>query len=262
MISLSILSYQSWYLEIALVKFSIKRKTKLIFLFNTVLVLFSITGLIFYSFIQFIPIIIMIYFFTNIFLFKELLFKVSSKIQVLGIINLGTYSTFLKSFANLIWRYSAFLLIGGVKSGILFVGFAIGSFLATIFDVSYGGYYVKFKNNIYIQKFHYFINFLYIVLISIGFLFLSVNFEHKNLLILTSIVSIIGSFFMISGLKKRQILFSNKINHSKNYKIDIISYCYNMLLIPILFIINDNALIFAYFLSSLFFYLLYRYLYR
>ena len=183
----------------------------------------------------------------------------SSKIQVL-IINLGTYSTFLKKPLNLIWRYKVFLLLEVLNLVFYLFGF-IGSFLATIFDVSYGGFYVKF-NNIYIQKFHYFINFLYIVLISIGFLFLSVNFEHKNLLILTSIVSIIGSFIMISGLKKDKYYFQIRQIILKIIKIDIISYCFNMLLIPILFIINDNALIFAYFLSSLFFYLLYRYLYR
>ena len=38
-------------------------------------------------------------------------------------INLGIYSTFLKTFSNLVWRYSAFILLGNSTSAILFMAF-------------------------------------------------------------------------------------------------------------------------------------------
>ena len=73
LISLSVLSYQSWYLEIALVKADIKRKIKVIFFINTLLAISFITVTIFYSLIHYIPIIVIINFLGNIFLFKKLL---------------------------------------------------------------------------------------------------------------------------------------------------------------------------------------------
>ena len=83
------------------------------------------------------------------FIFFRKIFKNITQEKVKFILNfkknldLGIYSTFIKTFSNLIWRYSAFLLLGNSKSAILFMAFSLGSFFGTLFDISYGASFLK-----------------------------------------------------------------------------------------------------------------------
>jgi len=175
--------------------------------------------------------------------------------------NLGISSTFLKTISNLIWRYSVFLIAGKSQSALIFLGFSIGSFFGTIFDISYGALFLKnFKKYKY-----FFLNMLYIIyifLISI-FLFYFIKFSslsslELNMLYITSSFSLVGAYIMIFALDIRQSLFEIKNKKNTCYKIDIYLYVIIAALIPILNLISVDLILSAYFIVSIFFYVLYK----
>ena len=178
-------------------------------------------------------------------------------------IDIGLFSTILKTFSNFAWRYFLFLLIGKNHSSIMFMAFSLGSFFGTVFDISYGAYFLKKIRN---KKL--FINLLYFsyALLILLFLIFYKQYAYIDegqylLLKLTTFFSVIGAFFLVHTLHLRQKLFEIKDNKTNCYKFDIISYSFNFILIPLIFIINDKYLVSAYFLSSLFFFLIYKFLF-
>jgi hypothetical protein len=175
--------------------------------------------------------------------------------------NLGIFSTFSKTISNLIWRYSVFLIIGKSQSALLFLGFSVGSFFGTLFDVSYGALFLKnFKKYKY-----FFLNMLYIIyiiFISI-FLFYFIKFSslsalELNTLYIASGFSIVGAYIMIFALEIRQGLFEIKNMQNTCYKIDIYLYVLIAVLIPILNLISLELIYSAYFIVSILFYVLYK----
>jgi len=178
-------------------------------------------------------------------------------------INLGIYSTFLKTFSNLVWRYSAFILLGNSTSAILFMAFSLGSFFGTLFDISYGALFLKrLKKSI-----NLFLNtmfFLYFVLVSFLILifknFSSLSASEFKFFYTATFISLLGSYIIMYALKLRQNLFEIKEMQNICFKYDNIVYTLNALIIPLLYVLGSQFVVMAYLISSFYFYLIYRFL--
>lgn len=261
LVSLSILSFQAWIMELIIAENEITKKFNKLYLANSIvfIILFPIS--IFFLELNLHIYLIFLNIFFNIIINRQYLKLKKNDLMIFINLKLGIISTLIKCIANFVWRYSAFFLIGSIKSSVLFVAFSLGSFMVTLFDVSYGASINKrnnsIKKNIFIYQFIYI--FVVLFLIILFNFYASYPKEYLIFFNLTSIFSILGSFFMITTLEKRQKLFNKKKNHVANYKTDIMSYFFNMMIIPIIFLINENYLIFTYFISSFFFYFLYKF---
>jgi len=195
-------------------------------------------------------------FFKNIFILDSL-----GKKDILINFNLGTLSTLLKTISNFIWRLSALLLIGKSKSAILFMGFSLGSFYGTMFDISYGASFIKNK----IKNKNYFLNIFFIIYVLCVFLFIisykkfsNFNITQYELLFNTTIISVIGSYLSIFALQSRQSYYEKPSLYNICYKIDIIIYIFNSIVISALYSIGANYLISAYLISCIFLYFMYN----
>lgn len=264
-ISILLLSIFSWIIEIILAKEQLEKKNNRLFLYNSIcftltipliINLFSINSLIY---------LILINIFLNIIIFKKKIYQqphliISHFKSIFKKFKLGISSTFLKYLSNLIWRYLAFILLGDYKAGLLFVAFSIGSFLGTIFDISYGAFFSKSNNNNKKKLLNYFT----LIYILIVILLLYISYHHSKLskndlhYIISAIApSVIGGIFMLNTLIIRQEFFEKEIFHQKCFLIDMVGYLIVVLSIPLLFYINELYVIYAFFFSSSLTYLIY-----
>jgi hypothetical protein len=179
--------------------------------------------------------------------------------------HLGALSSFAKTASNLVWRYSAYILIGKSQSAILFMAFSLGSFYGTLFDISYGAYFLKkLKKN---KKVFLRLSFLVYVIAILFLIYIFKKFSNLNpgefeLFFYTALFSLVGSYFSVIALDLRQGLFEikNKVNFC--YKVDISIYFFNSLIVPVLYFINPNSLIFSYLIAVLFLYFVYSYIFH
>lgn len=266
--SVSLLVIFGWIFEMIIADNELKKKYNKKHFLNSIVLFLGSPILIYLNYLNQLIILILIFSLLNIFIFRNFLFLPLKEIIMhfnlkVFKFKLGLSSTLLKSFSNLIWRYSAFILIGSYKSGILFTAFAIGSFFGTLFDVSYGAFFVKNRKIIKNLDFYFYFLICTYVLSAVIILYFfnkygDLNQFDKTFFNYATIISIVGSFFTVKALKIRQNYFSEIINHKRCFKLDICSYTFNSLLIPILFLMEEEFLIYAYFFSSLFHYLIYR----
>tara|TARA_B110000003_G_C16581810_1_gene508368 strand:+ start:56 stop:1201 length:1146 start_codon:yes stop_codon:yes gene_type:complete len=222
--------------------------------------------LIYFQLLNFFVIYVFIYVFINCFLFKNFfknLFFTDIKffVNLQRNLNIGIYSSFLKSISNLIWRYSAFILLGNSKSAILFMAFSLGSFFGTLFDISYGALFLKKLKN----KIHLFLNSFYLAYVFLTYLlvlffkkFSTFTVAENNFLYSATLFSLFGSYIIMFALKLRQKFFEIQEMQNFCFKVDIVIYFFNSLIIPIIFLINKELVILAYLISSTFFYLMYK----
>ena len=230
----------------------------LYFLVSIVLVYLNLLDIyVYYIFFHiFINFIIFRKFFKNLF-FEEMELFINFKKNI----NLGIYSTFLKTVSNLIWRYSAFLLLGSSKSAILFMAFSLGSFFGTLFDISYGALFLKKLKksaNFFLHSLFIVYSFLSIFLILFFKSFSAISTIEFQLLFSATIISLMGSYVITYALKLRQYFFEMKNMQNYCFKIDISLYVFNSLIIPILFFIGEDLVMYAYLISSTFFYFMYK----
>jgi hypothetical protein len=179
-------------------------------------------------------------------------------------INLGIFSTLLKTVANFSWRYFVIIFFGRSEASFLFIGFTLGSFFGTVFDISYGALFLKKFNNKKLLINIFFI--IYILIISF-FIYLIKAFsyfdnEQFNILLTTIIFSIFGGYLTILALSRRQLFFEEIKFRKICYKADICIYLFNFLIIPVLYYLNKQYLTMSYFVSSLFFYFIYIILFK
>jgi hypothetical protein len=136
----------------------------------------------------------------------------------------------------------------------------LGSFFGTLFDISYGSYFLKkVKNkNIFINSI--FITYVFIILAFLYFVkqYSNYNDEQFQILIKTTFYSIIGSYFMVTALRVRQQLYELISYRRTCYKMDIYIQIMNLAFIPFIYLLDKNYLAFSYLLSSIFFYLMYK----
>lgn len=263
--SLIMLIIVGWINELNLLEQELSNKNKKILLYLVFNFLLSIL-IIFILIIGnpksiFIPIIFQFIF--NFFLFAKkndfLLNDINSfknRIYELKQFSFAFYSSFSMIFANFISRSLIFLSVEKNFAGILFASYAIGSLPGTIFNNTFGPLLIKKK--LTIPKF---IKYL-IILIFLFFLFLFLliifffNLEPDSLsnsktLYLCSLISFLGSYFMVYSLYLRQKSLQNYFNNQKLiFTYDIIL---NLFLIALtLVIILINVKFFYYFLFLLF----------
>jgi hypothetical protein len=144
------------------------------------------------------------------------------------------------------------------------MGFMLGSFFGTVFDISYGAFFLKKINNKKIVINIFFIT--YIVIVSFFLYFLNAfsyfDNEQFNILLTTTIFSIFGGYLTTIALLQRQLFFQEVKFHKMCYKADICVYLLNFLTIPFLYYLNKHYLTMSYLLSSLFFYFVYLTLFK
>ena len=264
--SIVLLAVVSWIIEIILAKKQLEKKINKLFLSSTIC--FSIIAPITIITQPINILIILIFFYTslNILIFNKYIFQkpnfiINSFKNNIKKFQLGISSTFLKYFSNFTWRYLTFILVGEYKAGLLFVAFSLGSFLGTLFDVSYGAFFSKSFNKNKQKLLNLFI-FVYVVsaiiLLYFAKLYSNILPNDLNYILIAFIPSIIGGIITIHTLKMRQKLFETKRFHKKCFQIDILGYLMIIILIPALFYMKEIYVVYAYLLSSSFTYLLYK----
>jgi len=144
------------------------------------------------------------------------------------------------------------------------MGFTLGSFFGTVFDISYGALFLKKFDNKKLLINTFFI--IYILIVSF-FIYLIKAFsyfdnEQFNILFTTTIFSIFGGYLTILALSRRQLFFEEIKFRKMCYKVDICIYLFNFLIIPVLYYLNKQYLIMSYFVSSIFFYFIYIILFK
>lgn len=264
--SILILTVLSFILELLIARAEKNNLLNFFVLINIVIFLFASTLLLYFDLAHFLIFSVSSYLFFNFFIFrgffKSLFFtNYQFIIDFRKNFNIGVYSTFLKTFSNLVWRYSAFILLGDTKSAILFMAFSLGSFFGTIFDISYGALFLKKFNksvNFFLNTFY----FLYCLIIFLLILFFKkfslLSIQELEYLYITTVFSLIGSYIIMNALRFRQKYFEISSMHNVCFRADIKIYIFNSFIITILYFINKDLVVTSYLVSCIFFYLVYR----
>jgi hypothetical protein len=141
------------------------------------------------------------------------------------------------------------------------MAFSLGSFFGTLFDISYGALFLKKLKN----KINLFLNSFYLIYIFMAYLlvlffkkFSTFTVEENNFLYSATLYSLLGSYIIMYALKLRQKYFEIKEMQNFCFKVDILIYFFNSLIILIISLVNKELVIFAYLISSTFFYLMYK----
>jgi NADH:ubiquinone oxidoreductase subunit K len=265
-ISLIFLTVINWILELVIARYEKLKTINIYYIVNFLFFLFSSLYLIFSRNILFLSIFLFCYSLLNILIFRKVFRNILNQNLFLKKLklNLGIFSTLLKTVANFSWRYFIFIFFGTAEASILFIGFTLGSFFGTVFDISYGALFIKKFNN---KK--SLINIFFIIYTSLVSFFIYLikafsNFDNEqfNILLTTTIFSIFGGYLTIQALSRRQLFFEEIKLRKTCYEVDICIYLFNFLIIPVLYYLNKNYLIMSYFVSSLFFYFVYIILFK
>jgi len=265
-VSLIFLTVINWILELIIARYEKIKKINIYYIVNFSFFLFFSLSLIFLRNILFLSIFLFCYSLLNILIFRKVFRNILNQnlfFKKLSI-NLGIFSTLLKTVANFSWRYFVIIFFGRSETSFLFIGFTLGSFFGTVFDISYGALFLKKFNNKKLLINIFFI--IYILIISF-FIYLIKAFsyfdnEQFNILLTTTIFSIFGGYLTILALLRRQLFFEEIKFRKICYKADICIYLFNFLIIPVLYYLNKQYLTMSYFVSSLFFYFIYIILFK
>ena len=264
--SLIFLTVVNWILELAIARYEKIKSTNIYYIVNLSFFLFSSLFLIFFKDILFLSIFLFCNTLLNILIFRKFfknIFNQNLFFKKINI-NLGVFSTLLKTVVNFSWKYFVIIFFGRSDASFLFMGFTLGSFFGTLFDISYGALFLKKFNNKKLIINTFFI--IYILIVSF-FLYLIKTFSsfdnvQFNILLSTAIFSIFGGYLTVLALSQRQLFFEEIKFHKMCYKADILIYLFNFLIIPLLYYLNKQYLIMSYFVSSLFFYFIYIILFK
>jgi hypothetical protein len=259
--SLIFLTITNWNIELILARFEKTKQINIYYNINSIFFLISSLISIFINNIFLLSIFIFLNSFLNILIFLNFFRKVFNQNLVLRNIkfNVGIFSTLFKTLINFFWRYFIITFVGKSDASILFIGFALGSFFGTLFDISYGSLFLKkIKNkNLFINSF--FIAYIFVVFLFIYFIKILSYFENEkfNNLLYTTIFSISGVYFLILSLRQRQLLFEKIKFRAMCYKADIYINFFHFLIVPFLYYLDKKYLTLSYFASSLFSYYVY-----
>lgn len=265
-LSLIFLTVINWILELAIARYEKIKTINIYYIVNFSFFLFFSLSLVILRNILFLSIFLFCYSLLNILIFRKVfrnIFNQNLFFKKLSI-NLGIFSTLLKTVANFSWRYFVIIFFGKSEASFLFIGFTLGSFFGTVFDISYGALFLKKFNN---KKLLINIFFIIYILIIFFFIYLIKAFsyfdnEQFNILLTTIIFSIFGGYLTILALSRRQLFFEEIKFRKICYKADICIYLFNFLIIPVLYYLNKQYLTMSYFVSSLFFYFIYIILFK
>jgi len=265
-LSLIFLTVINWILELAIARYEKIKIINIYYIVNFSFFLFFSLSLIFLRNILFLSIFLFCYSLLNILIFRKVFRNIFNQYLFFKklSIKLGIFSTLLKTVTNFSWRYFVIIFFGRSEASFLFIGFTLGSFFGTVFDISYGALFLKKFNNKKLLINIFFI--IYILIISF-FIYLIKAFsyfdnEQFNILLTTTIFSIFGGYLTILALSRRQLFFEEIKFRKICYKADICIYLFNFLIIPVLYYLNKQYLTMSYFVSSLFFYFIYIILFK
>ena len=185
--------------------------------------------------------------------------RLKSKVFKKIFFHIGIFSTLLKTCVNFSWKFLIVLFVGKEQATFIFIGFTVGSFYGTLFDISYGAKFLKELNNKKLFMNTLFIFYVFLILI---FLFTLKNFfnfsvTEINKLILPTCLSVIGAFIMIKALMVRQYYYELTSYRLSCYKADIFIQCLNFLIVPFLYYLDHRFIASAYLFSSIFFFLIF-----
>jgi hypothetical protein len=265
-LSLTFLVIVNWILELVIAKYEKSNFTLNSFFFLQLLLVIFSTAFIFFNNLTLLSFFIIIYcIIIFYYLIKTYLKNLNLDLQNKKIhLTLGLLSSFSKQIANFAWRFFLVLLVGKNQSSVLLLAFSLGSLFVTIFDISYGAKWIK-----KIQNKNFFINsfFIFYVLVCLGVLFIFQLFSRLDdnqyaLFQSTIIFSLLGAYFLIVAMKKRQIMYENKLVRKVCYNSDIITYAFNFCIIPFLYYWNVSYLNLSYLVSSIFCYIVYTILFN
>ena len=265
-VSLIFFTVINWILELAIARYEKIKSINIYYIVNLPFFFITSLFLIFFKEILFLSIFLFCNTLLNILIFRKFLTNIFNQNLIFKNlnINLGIISTLLKTAVNFSWRYFVIIFCGRSEASFLFMGFTLGSFFGTVFDVSYGASFLKKINNKKLL-----INTFFIIYILIVFFFLYLikafsNFDNEqfNILLTATIFSIFGGYLTTLALSRRQLFFEEIKFRKMCYKVDICIYLFNFLIIPVLYYLNKQYLTMSYFVSSLFFYFIYTILFK
>jgi len=168
-------------------------------------------------------------------------------------------STLLRAIVNFFWKYFIVFFIGKEQATFLFIGFTVGSFYGTLFDISYGAHFLKNLKNrkLFMNILFIFYGFLILLFLFLLKTFLNFNYVEINRLIFPICFSVIGAFIMIKALMLRQVYYEQVKLRLSCYKADIFIQILNFLIVPFLYYLDSRFIVSAYLFSSIFFYLVF-----
>jgi hypothetical protein len=264
---LILLIFTNWIQELIIARLEKKEVFSIIYFINQLFFFIFSTIFVYFDFILFLIFLILFYICVNILIFRNIFIEaiiniksIKKKIFKKLNLNIGFLSTILKTSVNFYWRFIIIFFVGKETASFLFIGFMLGSFFGTLFDISYGSYFLK-----KIRNKNIFINSIFIIYVFIILIFLYIvkkysnyNYEQFQILMKTTFYSIIGSYFMVAALHARQQLYELISYRRTCYKADIFIQIMNFVFVPIVYFLNKDFLTFSYLLSSIFFYLMYK----
>ena len=272
-LSISILILFQWFFEMNLLKYEIQNRLKIFAIFSSLNVLFIFLVVTFIIKDQFELIVNTIY----VYVFLQLLFSATqftnffSNLKNLTSIlknNLNTIA-FISSFSiissSFIWRFMIYSILDKGITGVFYACFSIGSFPGTLFNSVIGPTFVK-KNIVLNNYLKILIKVAFIVIFSVFVysafnIYVSDNFDFLSFdfIIFITSISLIGSFFMCNAMYSRHVLIQKTISERDNlFKTDIFYGVSITLFVPILYYFSGIVgTSFAFFLASVFAYLIY-----
>ena len=148
-VSLIFFTVINWILELAIARYEKIKSINIYYIVNLPFFFITSLFLIFFKEILFLSIFLFCNTLLNILIFRKFLTNIFNQNLIFKNlnINLGIISTLLKTAVNFSWRYFVIIFCGRSEASFLFMGFTLGSFFGTVFDVSYGASFLKKINN-------------------------------------------------------------------------------------------------------------------
>lgn len=262
-IALIFLTITNWILELFISDYEKKNFFKKYYFINTLFFFIFSLFLVYLNNILLLSILIFCTSIFNLIIFRNFFRNVFNQNLIFKNfnINLGVFSTLCKTISNFFWKYFLIKFVGKYDASFLLIGFMFGSFYGTLFDVSYGAFFLKkIKNKNLFLFITYFIYVILVILLIYFAHFLSLfEIRQFNILLNTVIFSLVGVLFLIISLRDRQFLFEKSKSIVICYKADILIGSINFLIIPIVYYTNEQLLITSFFFSSIISYFIYKF---
>ena len=264
--SIVFLAVINWIFELVIAKLEKEKSFNLYYFLNVLFLFISVPFAVYIENSFYLPILIVTYTLINIYIFRFLFFEIlieinrlKSKISKKIYFKIGIISTLLKTLVNFSWKFFIVLFVGKEQATFLFIGFTVGSFYGTLFDISYGAKFLKELKN---KKLFMNTLFIFYVFLIIIFLFILKNFFNFNTIEINKLIfpiclSVIGAFIMINALMVRQNYYELTNYRLSCYKADIFIQCLNFLIVPFLYYLDHRFIASAYLFSSIFYFLIF-----
>ena len=264
--SIAFLAVINWIFELVIAKLEKEKCFNIYYCLNNFFLFLTVPFAVYFQDSFYLPILIIIYTIINFYIFRILFFEILIETNQLKtktfkkiFFHIGIISTLLRALVNFFWKFFIVFFIGKEQSTFLFIGFTVGSFYGTLFDISYGAKFLKELKN---KKLFMNILFIFYVFIILIFFFLLKNLFNFTILEINKLIfpisfSIFGAFVMINALMIRQYYYELINYRLICYKADIFIQFLNFLIIPILYYLDQRFIASAYLFSSIFYYLIF-----